>query len=106
MISTLIVDTAKSVYRHRISCNPVGFLQGAPCREITTRHLCTSVCYGGSTAGLVLTSAAQWMISSVVLLRFAHEAGLLVVLACGLTATLVLLRRMASIEPVQALRAE
>jgi putative ABC transport system permease protein len=65
----------------------------------------------GITAGLVLTFAAQRMISSVVLLRFAHEAGLLVLLAfaltaAGLVAALIPLRRMASIEPVEALRAE
>jgi ABC-type lipoprotein release transport system permease subunit len=46
-----------------------------------------------------------------VLLRFAHEAGLLVVLACmltaaGLLAACIPLRRMASIEPVKALRTE
>ena len=65
----------------------------------------------GIAAGLVLTFAAQRMISSVVLLRFAHEAGLLVVLAClltaaGLLAAFIPLRRMASIEPVKALRTE
>jgi putative ABC transport system permease protein len=65
----------------------------------------------GIAAGLVLTFAAQRMISSVVLLQFAHEAGLLVVLACTLAATgllagLIPLRRITSIEPVKALRTE
>jgi putative ABC transport system permease protein len=65
----------------------------------------------GIAAGLVLTFAAQRMISSVVLLQFAHEVGLLVVLACTLAATgllagLIPLRRITSIEPVKALRTE
>jgi ABC-type lipoprotein release transport system permease subunit len=60
---------------------------------------------------LALTFAAQRLISLVVLLQFAHEAGLLVVLACMLTAAgvlaaLVPLRRAASIEPMEALRME
>ncbi len=65
----------------------------------------------GIAAGLALTFAAQRLISLVVLLQFAHEAGLLVVLACMLTAAGVLaalipLRRAASIEPMKALRME
>ena len=65
----------------------------------------------GVAAGLALTLAAQRLISLVVVLQFAHEAGLLVVLACMLTAAgvlaaLVPLRRAASIEPMKALRME
>jgi predicted permease len=65
----------------------------------------------GIAAGLALTFAAQRLISSVVLLHFAHEAGLLVVVACmlaaaGLLAALIPLRRASSIEPMRALRTE
>jgi ABC-type antimicrobial peptide transport system permease subunit len=65
----------------------------------------------GVAAGLALTFAAQRLIASVVLLHFAHEAGLLVLLACtltaaGLLAAILPLRRAASIEPMNALRTE
>jgi ABC-type antimicrobial peptide transport system permease subunit len=65
----------------------------------------------GICAGLALTFAAQKLISSVVQLHFAHEAGLLLALACtlaaaGLLAALIPLRRAASIEPMTALRAD
>jgi predicted permease len=65
----------------------------------------------GIAAGLALTFAARKLISSVALLHFAHEAGLLAVVACtlaavGLLAALIPLRRAASIDPMRALRTD
>jgi hypothetical protein len=58
-----------------------------------------------------MTFAAQRLISLVVLLQFAHQAGLMLMLACilsaaGVLAALVPLRRAASTEPMKALRIE
>ena len=65
----------------------------------------------GIVAGLGLTLAAKRLIASVVILHFAHQAGLLallvlVVAGAGFLAALLPMRRAASIEPIQALRTE
>jgi putative ABC transport system permease protein len=65
----------------------------------------------GISAGLALTFTAQKLISLVALLHFAHEAGLLALLACVLTAAGMLaafipLRRAASVDPMRALRTD
>jgi putative ABC transport system permease protein len=65
----------------------------------------------GIAVGLAMTFAAQRLISLVVLLQFAHQAGLMLMLACilsaaGVLAALVPLRRAASTEPMKALRIE
>ena len=65
----------------------------------------------GMVVGLGLTFAAQKLISTVALLQFGHEAGLLAVLAlmlaaAGLLAALIPLRRAASTDPMEALRME
>lgn len=65
----------------------------------------------GIAAGFALTVAAQKLIATVAVIRFAHEAGLLAGLAAllagaGLLAALIPMRRAASIEPMQALRTE
>ncbi|HEX4008041.1 MAG TPA: ABC transporter permease [Acidobacteriaceae bacterium] len=65
----------------------------------------------GIGVGLVLTFAAQKLIASVAVIEFAHQAGLLALLAAtlavaGLLAAAIPVRRAASIEPMRALRME
>lgn len=65
----------------------------------------------GIVTGLGLTVAAKRLISSVAIIHFAHQAGLLALLvvvlaAAGLVAAVLPMRRAASIEPMEALRTE
>lgn len=65
----------------------------------------------GIGSGLALTVATQKLIQSVVDMQIVHESGLLLISAIilmlmGLTAALIPARRAASIEPMDALRAE
>ena len=65
----------------------------------------------GIAAGLGLTLAAKRLIASVVIIHFAHQAGLLsllvlVLAATGFLAAALPMRRAASIEPMEALRME
>ena len=65
----------------------------------------------GIAAGLALTFAAKRLIASVAVIHFAHQAGLLALLvlilaAAGFLATILPMRRAASVEPMQALRSE
>jgi ABC-type antimicrobial peptide transport system permease subunit len=65
----------------------------------------------GIVVGLFLTAAAKRLIASVVVIHFAHQAGLLGLLvlllaATGFIAAALPMRRAAATEPMVALRTE